>query len=317
MLSMLGLALTFPARGVAEVVDRIVAVVNEDIILLSELESAYQPYVEKIRANGYSPEKEKQMLYRVREDLINRLVEEKLTRQEIETNNLSVSDDEVDRMIERIKQANYYTDEEFRKALELGGLTLPAYRKQLKEEVLRNKLVNLEVKSKIVVTKADIEAYYDSHPELYGGKTQYSLRNIFLKFPTDSEKDPRSALMERFDQIISQLENGEAFEDLARKYSESPTASEGGDLGVFSLDTLSDQIRNHIKSLSAGEYTPVLENEQGGQIIYVEDIVDSGGKALEAVSAEIEQKLFKEIMDKKFSEWLENLRSRSHIKIIR
>lgn len=311
------LAALFPSKGSAEVVDRIVAVVNEDIILLSELDSAYQPYVEKIKANGYPPEKEQQMLYRVREDLIGKLVDERLTKQEIKANNLSAGEDEVNRMVERIKQTNYYTDEEFRKALELGGLTIETYRKQLKEEILRNKLVNLEVRSKIVVTQADIKAYYDSHSDLYSGKSKIHLRNIFLRYPSDSDQDPASALSERFEPIIKRIENGENFGELAREYSESSTAGEGGDLGFFSLESLSDQIRSHIKDLSIGEYTPILRNEQGGQIIYVEEIAESGGKSLEEVKPEIEQKLFKQIMDEKFSEWLENLRTRSHIKIIR
>jgi peptidyl-prolyl cis-trans isomerase SurA len=113
------------------------------------------------------------------------------------------------------------------------------------------------------------------------------------------------------------LESGISFEQLARQYSESSTAADGGDLGLYNLESLSDEIHDAIKKLSTGEYTPVLKNDQGGQIIYVEEIVDSGGKSFEEVRADIEQKLYKEIVDKKFSEWLESLRSRSHIKIIR
>jgi peptidyl-prolyl cis-trans isomerase SurA len=304
-------------KSSAEVVDRIVAVVNEDIILLSELDITLKPYVEKIRKSGYAPEKEQQMLYRVREDLINRMVEEKLTEQEVRANNIRVSENEIDLMIERIKQINYLTDEDFRRELELSGLSLEGYRKELKEQGLRNKLVNLEVKSRIVITKKEIKAYYEDHPELYGRKTQYHLRNIFLKFPLNMNEEPESALKERFDPVLKRLEIGEAFENLAREYSESSTAKDGGDLGLFSLESLSDQIRNHIKDLSSGEYTPVLVSDKGGQIIFLEEIVESGGKAFDEVSAEIEQKLFKEIMEKKFSKWMKDLRARSHIKIIR
>ncbi len=307
----------FPKPGSCEVVDRIVAVVNEDIILLSELEAVYRPYAEKIKSSDYPPEKERQMLYRVRQDLIDKMVEAKLTEQEVEANKLTVSAAEVDQMIERIKEANYYTDEEFRKALELGGMTPQAYRDELKDQILRNKLVTMEVKSKIVITKADIQTYYNAHPELYGGKKQVRLRNIFLKFPTDSDQGPTAAINELFAPIINRLETGESFEALAREFSQSSSAADGGDLGLFSIETLSDQIRNHIEDLTAGQYTPVLESANGGQIIMVEEIVNSGGKSLEEVSAEIEQKLFKDIMDKKFAEWMENLRSRSHIKIIR
>ena len=310
--------MTFPSpKGYTEVVDRIVAVVNEDIILLSELDETFKPYGEKIKNSGYPPEKEQQMLYRVREDLINKMVEEKLTEQEVKANNISVSENEIDLMIERIKQINYLTDEDFKRELELSGLTPEGYRKELKEQGLRNKLVNLEVKSRIVITKKEKEIYYENHPELYGGKTKYHLRSIFLKLPSNMSKDPKSALKKRFDPIVKRLETGETFESLAREYSESSTASDGGDLGLFSFETLSDQIREYVKDLSAGEYTPVLVSDRGGQIIFLEEIVESDGKTFEEVSAEIEQKLFKEIMEKKFSEWMKGLRARSHIKIIR
>ncbi|MGD9213076.1 MAG: SurA N-terminal domain-containing protein, partial [Desulfobacteraceae bacterium] len=177
-------------------VDRILAVVNEDIILLSELDEIYQPLAVQIKSNGYTPEKERNQLYHIREQLINKLVEDKLTKQEVEANNLTVNGSEIDNTIERVKQANYLSDEEFRKALELSGKDIEAYREQIKEEILRTKLVNLEVNSKIVITKADIKSYYKTHPELYQGETKYHLRNIFLN---NSEKpDTKESLNRRF-----------------------------------------------------------------------------------------------------------------------
>ena len=308
---------SYPLNATAKVVDRIIAVVNDDIILLSELDATFKPYKEKIENGGYPPEKEQQMLYRVREDLINKMVEQKLTEQEVKAHHIRVSENEIDQMIERIKQINYLTDEDLKKELETRGVTLKDYRKELKEQSLRNKLVVREVNSKIVVTKPDIKKYYDEHPKLYGGKVQYHLRNIFIKYPSNTNSDPESALKERFDPIMEKLKSGEAFEKVARQYSEASSASDGGDLGKFSLDTLSDQIKKNIENLSAGDYTPILKSEKGGQIIFVEEIVQDGGKPLTSVSAEIEQKLYKEIVEKRFSEWMDGLRARSHIKIIR
>ena len=311
------LLVSYPLNTMAKVVDRIVAVVNDDIILLSELDATFKPYREEIKNSGYPPEKEQQMLYRVREDLINKMVEKKLTEQEVKARNVSVSENEIDQMIERIKQINYLTDEDLKKELGARGVTLKDYRKELKEQSLRNKLVVKEVNSKIVITKSDIKKYYDEHSELYGGKIQYHLRNIFLKYPSNINNDPESTLKERFEPVMEKLKSGDAFEEVARQYSESSSASEGGELGKFSLDSLSDQIKNNIKNLSAGEYTPILESERGGQIIFVEEIVKDGGKSLKEASAEIEQKMYKKIIEKRFAEWMEGLRARSHIKIIR
>jgi peptidyl-prolyl cis-trans isomerase SurA len=301
----------------AEVVDRIVAVVNDDIILMSELDEALKPYAEKIKTQGYAPEKQREMLYQVREDLINQLVEKALTDQEIKRNQLEANPREVDAMIERIKEVNYYTDEDLRAALQVKGLTLETYRDKLKEQVLRNKLVNLEIKSKIVITKQDVKAYYEAHRETFSGQVQYHLRNLFMQVPLMADDSEKARVWERFEEVLAKLEAGIEFGKLAAEYSDATSAENGGDLGLFTLDSLSEDIRNHIKELKAGQHTPVLKTDQGLQIIYVEEIVQSGGKTLEAATPEIEDKLFNDIMNEKFAAWLEELRSRSHIKIIK
>ena len=115
---MLVFAATATASAAAEVIDRIVAVVNEDIILLSELKERMAPFVQRIRSQGYDLEKERTMIFKVREEILNRLVDEKLTDQEIKRNDLQVDDTQIDNTIETIKKANSFTDEDLRRFLE-------------------------------------------------------------------------------------------------------------------------------------------------------------------------------------------------------
>ena len=149
----------------AEIVDRIVAVVNDDIITLFDLNRSFKPYADKIRERGYPLEKESKMLFKTREDILNQLIEQKITDQEIKRFKISISEKTIDQTIERIKEANYYTDEDLRAALAKDGLTMEEYRKQVKEQILRKRLVNLKVTSKIVITKEDIKSYYETHSD--------------------------------------------------------------------------------------------------------------------------------------------------------
>ena len=151
----------------ADVVDRIVAVVNDDIVTLYELNRAIKPYADKIGALEYSMEKKKEMLFRVREDVLKQLVDEKIRDQEIRRTNRRVSEEDIDLAIEQTKKANYFTDEDLRDALAKDGFTLEEYREKLKEQILRGKLINLEVKSKIVITKEEIKSYYENHIDKY------------------------------------------------------------------------------------------------------------------------------------------------------
>lgn len=303
--------------GYPVVVDRIVAVVNDDIVILSELNEKILPYVEKLKTFGYSREKEQEILYKVREDVLNRLIEQKLKDYEIRNSNITVDEAEIDNAIERIKETSFFTDEDLREALARDGLTLEAYREDMKEQILRSKLINYKIKSKIVITREEIRAYYDNHKEDYSGDTEYHLRNIIMKIPVFASEDGKQEVIKKMEGILDQLREGESFEDLARNYSESSLASSGGDLGLFVLSDLSKNIQEAVMGLNPGEFTPVIETDQGYQIFFLEEIIDATGKTLEAVSPAIEEKLYNEALDKKFQTWLSDLREQAHIKIIK
>ncbi|MGD8723360.1 MAG: SurA N-terminal domain-containing protein, partial [Desulfobacterales bacterium] len=132
------------------VVDRIVAVVNDEIITLYDLNTELKPYEENIKALGYDADKTRETLFKLRGDLLNKLIDRKLTDQQIKKNKISVSSKEIDQAIERIKEMRHYTDEEFRAGLAEQGLTMEEYREKLKQQLLRRNLVNREIRSKIV-----------------------------------------------------------------------------------------------------------------------------------------------------------------------
>ncbi|MGA8180877.1 MAG: SurA N-terminal domain-containing protein [Desulfobacterales bacterium] len=307
----------FPANAKdAETVDRIVAVVNDDVITLIELNKVVKPYLEKIRTLGYSPDKEKELIFKVRKSMLDRLIDEKIEDQEIKRAKIEISEDQIDQAVERIKETNYYTDEDLRAGLAKEGLTMKEYRKQIKEQILRARLVNINVKSKIVITKEDIKAYYEKHLDKYGGKKKYHLRNIIMTVPGPSDSDKRLEIKAKMDEILKKLKAGQSFETLAKEYSESPAASDGGDLGLFEFDALSPMLQKAVKQIKPGGFTPVLDTDQGFQIFFLQKIVKTVGKPLEAVSPEIEQILYDNTTDQKYHDWIQSLREQAVIKII-
>lgn len=300
----------------AETVDRIVAVVNDDVITLNELNKVLKPYIQQIRTLGYLPEKEKQMIFKVRESVLDRLIDEKIEDQEIKREKIEISDHQIDQAIERIKEARYFTDEDLRAGLASQGMTMKEYRKQIKDQIARAKLVNLNVKSKIVITKEDVKAYYEKHLDQYGGKEKYHLRNIIMKVPELSGSDNRLEIRDKMEGVLQKLKAGQSFEALAKKYSQSPAASDGGDLGLFEFDSLSPKLQKAIKKIKPGGFTPVLDTDQGFQIFYLQKIVKTAGKPLKSVSSEIENILYNKMIDEKYSEWIQSIRKQAVIRII-
>jgi len=301
----------------AEVVDRIVAVVNDDIILLSELDESFKPNADRIMALGYSLDEERRTLFNLREKIFNQLIDQKLTDQQIKQSRITVRDDEIDKAIERLKEANFFTDEELREMLRVEGLTMEEYRKRIKDQILKAKLVNFEIKSKIVITKEDIGSYYKSHSDKYGKIKKYRLSNIIMKVPSFASEKEKLEVLEKMEMVLTELKAGKPFDIIAGAYSESSYVSDEGGLGLFELKELSPRIQEAIKDMKTGEFTAVLDTDQGYQIFYIQEIVNVSGKSLEEASAEIEDILYKEIVDRKFISWIDELRERSYIKTIK
>jgi len=300
----------------AEVIDRIVAVVNNDLISLEDLNRQMKPYMEKIYAMGYPPDKERQMVLKVREDVLNQMIDQKLTDQEIDRYKITASEKEVDAAIERIKQINSFTDETFRQTLAKEGITYEDYRKRTKEQILRATLVSREIKSKVVITKEDVKAYYEAHPEHYALDEKYHLANVMVKFTDKADAASRIQIQLKLQEILQDLKDGKSIDEVIQLYSSNTVKVMGGDLGTFSASSLDPKIRQALADLQPGQYTGVIETDYGPQIFRLMDKVNTAGKTFDDATAQIENKLYKDIVDQKFSKWLEELRSKSYINIM-
>jgi peptidyl-prolyl cis-trans isomerase SurA len=298
-------------------VDRIVAQVNNDVITLYELNRKAAPFIKRVRSMARPLDEERRMIYELREKVLNQMVDEKLTDQEVERYNIRVSEEAIDKTIEEMKKRTYMTDQQLRDSLEKEGLTMDDYRERMKNQILRVRLVNREVKSKIVITDEDIRAYYEKNRSQYVGEGSVHLRQIVMAMPSMGSEEEKQAVRDRMALVREKAENGEPFGDLAREYSESPDAKDGGELGTFELNDLAPQILKSISGLKGGEVSDVLETERGLQLFYIDELIAGEGKSLEEVSMEIENILYDEIVNRKFMTWLNDLRERSHIKIIR
>jgi len=304
------------AVGFAEVVDRIVAIVNDEVISLYELNKATQPYIEQVRNSQYPQDVERQLTFEVRSKILNELINEKLADQELKRQKISVNEKEVDSAIERIKESRAISDEELRKALAAQGMTYEEYRQQTKQQILRARLVNREVRSKIVITEQDIKAYYDQHAEEYAYEKKYHLRNFYIRLSSFATDADRQEAMRKMETVQAELKAGKPIDEVVKSPLYPDALAESDDLGLFKLEDLSPQLRDTIRDMKPGDFTPVIEAPFGYQILLVEEVVDTAGKTQAQAAAEIEDKLFNQIVDEKYQSWLQDLRDRAHIKII-
>ena len=300
----------------AELVDRVVAVVNNDIILNSDIEQALSVAATALDEQRYSPSQRQQILNKQRQRILDQLIYDKLTDQQVKRDHINIGDDEVNATIERIRSVNKMSDQDLRRALELDGISYDDYRKQIKDRMLRTRLVNREVKSKIVITDEDVKAYYDAHQSEYGGHTKLELSHILIRVPSEAGPTEKERALNQINDIYKQLQNGEAFDKLASQYSEAPSAQRNGYLGVFDINQLSDKIQQAVQKLGPQQFSKIVETDQGYQIFYITSLTQSGAKPLEEVRGEIQEKIYTESVDQKFNAWIKELRQRSHVQIL-
>ena len=301
----------------AELIDRIVAIVNDDIIVLSELNEKLEPYIDRIAKMGYPPEKEKKMMFKVRDDIINSLVDQKLTDQEVRKFGIIIDDAEVQSTIERVKQKNSLTEEEMQADLARQGMTLEGLKKNIRDQMLRARLVNVAVRSKIVITQEDARSYYDNHPDEFRGEKKVHLWNIMTTIPEFAFEAEIEAGRDQMEKVLARLAAGEAFTVIAREFAGKEGPLIANDIGVFRFGALSPELQAAVGDLKEGEHTGLLDTDNGFQIFYVHKVEAGAGKQFDAVMAEIQEKLFNERVDKRFEEWLGELREKSHIQIVR
>ncbi len=288
----------------AEVVDRIVAVVNNEIITLVQLNKAIHPYRINIEASQKPAAEQKQLLEKLEKDMLQQLIDRSLTTQQAAKYRLEVPESDVDAAIENFKKMNKLDQAGLEKALAAEGLAYQDYRAKMKEEILQSLLINRAVRSKVIITDADIKAYYEAHKQAFSGVRKYHLRNILMENQADL------ILVEK------KLDTGASFARLAQEHSIATNASQGGDLGVFDVNNFSETIKNELLKLDKGQHSAILETGQGYQILYVEDMILEADIPFDQARDQIQNAVYKEQAEKKFSDWIESLKKSAHIKIM-
>jgi peptidyl-prolyl cis-trans isomerase SurA len=310
-----GVAVVFLSAAVqAAVADRIVAIVNNEIITLSELNNVFEPYRERFETSYKGPDRE-QARAETKRVLLNRMIDNLLMEQESRKTGIDVRDEEVTDAIRDMQKRRKISPHEFQKALEREGITPDAYRRDIRDQIMRMKLIRRDIKSRVAVTEEEIGEYYSKHREDYEGKEYVRIKQILLMLPKGEDPAVKEKLRADAEAIHKRLMNGESFDQLCAKYSQGPEAAAGGDVGFIERGIIRSEVEDVAFSLPLNQISGVIESSVGFHIIQVVDRRGAGLKAIESVREEIREKIDREKMEKKYGEWLEELRKRSHIEI--
>ena len=297
-----------------EVSNRVVAFVNDELITLHELNKKIQ------EVTGYSAafleEKDKRKFSDMQMMVLKHMIDQKLTEKKVKELGIDISAQEVDSAIEYMKKVNGMTQEDLMAHIKKLKIDYPKYRERIRSDLERMQLINLEVKSKIIVRDEDIQEYFDKHIEDYKVPGEVHLAGIFLVQQDPLDGSEKEGLIIKAREIIARLKNGEDFSSLAAQYSMGPGADEGGDLGKFEAAQLAPELAEVVEKLSVGDISEPLIGSGNVHVIKLLDRKEGRTKGLEEVRDAIHAVLYKEEVDKRFHAWIEELRAKSYTKIM-
>ena len=301
----------FAVSATADVVDRIVAVVNDEIITLTELNANFAPYEKHIESTYKGPDIDK-ILRQQKALFLQRMVDNLLIEQEAVKAGpgVNVSPAEIEAVFNDMLRKNNVTLEEYKKRLASEGQTLESVKKEISSQMLRMRLLRREVQGKILVTDEEIGQYYDQHRNDYEGRETVRIFQILLAAPPAADAAARRKLAEQARDIRRRAAEGEPLE--SRIGPDQPSI-QGQDIGFIERGVVVPEVEQAAFSLEIGQVSEVIETDVGYHILKALDRRGAGVKPLSVVRNEIKAKIEDQKVAKKYDEWIEDVRKKSFI----
>lgn len=304
--------ITLPKKAVfSAVIDKIVVLVNDEVITQREVAQLLFPLYEEYKKEYTGKRLERKML-EAENEVINQLIDDKLILSEAKSQGIEATDKEIEPKLAKVKE-QFETEENFREALARQNVTLSELRDRIASDVMKQKLIRKVLGSKITITPIEVRHYYDEHISDYKEAAKVNVFNILIKTGKDGRtKEEAGFILEK---IRESILSGKDFEELAREYSEGPNAKEGGGLGIIEKGQMIKEIDEVIFSLDVGAVSENVESPLGYHIFKISEKTPEKMKGFEDVKNDIEETIYKERVDKNLKKWLKEVRKNAYISV--
>ena len=293
------------------VTDRVVAVVNNDAITLTELLEAIAVYRYENRQAGAGPPTDELV-----QQFITRMIDNRLQLQEAEREKIVVDDAEVeDEVADRMKRLNVPSRAELEKVLESRGVTIEAMKKRIRDSIRVQRVIRRKVTLRVSVTEVEIARYLEANRQKLETGLSYHARHILVLPEAGASDAGWETARIRAELLRTQILQGADFAELARQHSRDASARDGGDLGTLKRGELAQDIEAQILALAPGEVSRPHRSQLGYHIFRLESKEALEGDGLERARAQIRDILFREKYEARLDAWLKEIKQRAIIEV--
>jgi len=302
-----------PLAHASRVIDKVAAVVNDEIILETEVEQ-----MAATQYRGPDPETPdgKKQWDEIKRKALDSMIDSKLVQQQATELKLSVTPEEVDRAVEQVKTQNKLDDATFKAALEQQGFTMEGYRKTLRKQILELKVVNTAVRSRVTISDDEVKTYYHQNEKLMAGDRQSHLRQILIAVP-DKASDADVATKKRVaTKVVELARSGTSFAELAKQYSDDDgTKASGGDLGWVGKGVLVDVLDDAMQAMEPNDVRGPIRTDRGWVVLQMVERKAGDLKPYEEIKEQLRKQLYDQQVEKAQQSWLRELRKKAHVDI--
>lgn len=298
---------SFPVFG-AELVEKIVARVNDRLITASEFEKRFAVFISSPQA-GNNP-------IEARKKLLNELIDEKLLEERAKELSVAATDEEVETAVEKVKrQYNLATDAEFDNALKTSNMTREDLKRQMRNTITLQKVVGRDISSKLDMSDDTLRLEYERRKDqLYKVAEQASVGEIVIRFD-DNDPASRAAAASKIEEARAKLAAGTPFADVAKEYSQGNARERGGALGSVNKGELVTALDAAVFSDPPQEYPPPVLLSSSIHLFHVTDRKAAGYRPFAEVKEDLRGRIGDDLYDKRYGEYIQKLRRDAFIKI--
>jgi parvulin-like peptidyl-prolyl isomerase len=293
--------------ALAATVNRIVAVVNEDAITETDVTAYLSAVVDE---GGWEPKRDE--MASMRQAALLRLIDQRLIVQHAKASELRVDTDDVLRHLERL-QARFGSAEAFEASLAESGLSREQLKTQMRDQLLAQHAIDAKVRTTIMVSPQEVARELAGHPELVKGGDRVRGAHLLIRANEGRSLEQARELAGR---LREQLARGASFAGLARRYSETPEAEAGGDLGWVAQGELMPELEAALFSLEPGQVSDPLETKLGVHLLKMEERRTAESLSATDAHRAIYQRLYQQRFEAALSRWLEALRRNAYIELL-
>ncbi len=297
----------------AQVIEEIVAQVNNDIITLSEVRTQFQVQIQQLKSMNLPQDQYDKQYQVIKKDLLNAMILDILLLQKAKELDLNVAE-QLKGNLQKIKQDNNFTsDDDLRRAIEQSGMPYDQWLKQFEDRLRREGVLYMDVDRSIVLDDSEIVNYYKLHPQEFTVPTEFGLHAVYL---ASAGKNPE-ALAAQKQEIDAKLKAGTPFDDVAATLSDSPVKELKGDLKTVKKGEIDKTLEQAVEKMKTGDISPWVEAKNGWYLIKLVDKKESRLQTFTEVKDQVQQRLYGEKRQKKMDEYMTQLKERSYVRILK